>query len=70
MNEVLVKHTGQSYETVEHDTDRDNIMGAEDAKAYGLIDEIFEPRKVRALGAFTGAMPSLPAGKQATNGSK
>jgi ATP-dependent Clp protease protease subunit len=34
------KHTGQSLERIERDTDRDNFMGAGEAKEYGLIDEV------------------------------
>jgi ATP-dependent Clp protease protease subunit len=40
MNELLARHTGQSLETIEHDTERDYYMTAEEAKAYGLVDEI------------------------------
>jgi ATP-dependent Clp protease, protease subunit len=40
LNEIYVKHTGQAYEKIELDTDRDNFMSAEEAKAYGLIDEV------------------------------
>jgi ATP-dependent Clp protease protease subunit len=46
--DILSKHTGQSYETIEKDCDRDNWMIAEDAKAYGLVDEVLarkSPRK-------------------------
>jgi ATP-dependent Clp protease protease subunit len=42
MNEVLLKHTGQSLTKIEQDTDRDNFMSPEEAKAYGLIDNILE----------------------------
>jgi ATP-dependent Clp protease protease subunit len=42
MNEILLKHTGQTLEKIEQDTDRDNFMIAEEAKAYGLIDAILE----------------------------
>jgi ATP-dependent Clp protease, protease subunit len=42
MNEILLKHTGQSLERIQADTDRDNFMLAEEAKAYGLIDHILE----------------------------
>lgn len=38
--EILAYHTGQPYEIIEKDCDRDNWMGADDAKAYGLIDEV------------------------------
>lgn len=40
LNEIYVKHTGQPYEKIEMDTDRDNFMSAEEAKAYGLIDDV------------------------------
>ncbi|MCY1015984.1 MULTISPECIES: ATP-dependent Clp endopeptidase proteolytic subunit ClpP [Pyxidicoccus] len=50
LNELIVKHTGQSIERVEKDTDRDYFMGATEAKAYGIIDEIQSPRKVVGLG--------------------
>ncbi len=42
MNEILIKHTGQSLEKIQADTDRDNFMLAEEAKAYGLIDNVLE----------------------------
>ena len=44
LNEIYVKHTGNEYETVEAALERDNFMSAEDAKAWGLIDEILESR--------------------------
>lgn len=40
LNEIYVKHTGQPYDKIDRDTDRDNFMSAEEAKAYGLIDEV------------------------------
>jgi ATP-dependent Clp protease protease subunit len=40
--EILSSHTGQPYEKIERDCDRDNWMKAEEAKAYGLIDEVLE----------------------------
>lgn len=40
LNEILAENTGQPYEIVERDTDRDNYMTAEEAKAYGLIDGV------------------------------
>jgi ATP-dependent Clp protease protease subunit len=45
LNQILANHTGQSMETIQKDTERDNFMGAEDAKAYGLIDEIINQRR-------------------------
>lgn len=40
LNEILAANTGRSIEEIERDTERDNYMFAEEAKAYGLIDEI------------------------------
>jgi ATP-dependent Clp protease protease subunit len=45
LNEILSRHTGQTVEKVAHDTDRDNFMGAEDAKAYGIIDAVLSTRE-------------------------
>ncbi|MEM7558813.1 MAG: ATP-dependent Clp protease proteolytic subunit, partial [Planctomycetota bacterium] len=39
LNEILVKHTGQDLATIEKDTDRDNVMSADEAGASGLIDK-------------------------------
>jgi ATP-dependent Clp protease protease subunit len=44
MNELYSKHTGQPIETIERDMDRDRFMSAEEARAYGLIDSVFNPR--------------------------
>lgn len=44
LNRLLAKHTGQPLEKVERDTDRDNYMSAEEAQAYGLIDQVIESR--------------------------
>jgi len=44
LNEIYVKHTGQTYDAVESGLERDNFMGPEDAKAWGLIDEILTSR--------------------------
>src|SRR3989338_281043 len=41
-NEILAKHTGQKLDKIDHDTDRDFWMSAEEAKSYGLIDEIIK----------------------------
>jgi len=45
LNTILSKHTGRSMDQIEKDTDRNNFMSAEDAKAYGLVDEIIEKRR-------------------------
>ncbi len=44
MNEILAKNTGKPLEVIENDTERDNYMYAEEAKAYGLIDKVIEHR--------------------------
>jgi ATP-dependent Clp protease protease subunit len=44
LNEIYVQHTGQDLETVEAALERDNFMTAEDAKNWGLIDEIVDKR--------------------------
>jgi ATP-dependent Clp protease protease subunit len=45
LNKILVKHTGQTLRKIEKDTDRDYFMSAEEAKEYGIVDEIIETRK-------------------------
>ena len=44
LNELLAKHSGQSIETIERDTDRDNFLSAEQAEKYGLIDAVLTSR--------------------------
>jgi len=44
LNQILARHTGQSLERIQNDTDRDNFMGADTAVEYGLIDQILEHR--------------------------
>ncbi|MFT5425423.1 MAG: ATP-dependent Clp protease protease subunit [Gammaproteobacteria bacterium] len=48
LNMILAKHTGQSMETIQQDTERDNFKSADEAKEYGLIDEVLSERKVLA----------------------
>jgi len=48
LDSVLAKHTGQSCEKIHADTERDNIMTAEEAKAYGLVDHVFVKRGTEA----------------------
>ena len=45
LNEILAKNTGQTVEKIAQDTERDNFMSAEEAKAYGLVDDIVLNRK-------------------------
>ena len=44
LNEIYVKHTGQDYDTIHTALERDNFMTTEQAKDFGLIDQIFEKR--------------------------
>lgn len=43
LNKILAERTGQSIEQIEKDTDRDNFLSAEEAKEYGLIDDVMVP---------------------------
>ena len=45
LNDLLALHSGQSVETIAQDTERDNFMSPEEAKEYGLIDELIDTRK-------------------------
>src|ERR1043166_7866031 len=45
INEILAKHCGKAGDTVAKDTDRDRFMSADDAKSYGLVDEVVKSRK-------------------------
>ncbi len=46
LNDILVKHTGQSFEKIQADTERDYYMSAEQAKEYGLVDEVITKKAV------------------------
>ena len=46
LNNIFVEHTGQPFERIKEDTDRDNYMSAIDAKEYGLIDTVIDSRSV------------------------
>jgi ATP-dependent Clp protease protease subunit len=55
LDELLAEHTGQTLEKVSKDTDRDFIMTADEAKAYGIVDEIISSRKTQQVAAAVGA---------------
>ena len=44
LNEIMAKHTGQPYDVIERDTDRDNFLSAEEAEKYGIIDKVLAKR--------------------------
>ncbi|HEV7886126.1 MAG TPA: ATP-dependent Clp protease proteolytic subunit [Acidimicrobiales bacterium] len=46
LNQILARHSGMPIEKIEHDTDRDFIMSAEEAKDYGIIDEVIRSREL------------------------
>jgi ATP-dependent Clp protease protease subunit len=48
LDEILAEHTGQALDKVKKDTDRDFIMTSEQAKEYGIIDDVLSSRKLRA----------------------
>jgi ATP-dependent Clp protease, protease subunit len=50
LNQIYVECTGQPFEKIERDTDRDNFMSAEEAKAYGLIDEVITRKDLKEVG--------------------
>ena len=53
MNEILIKHTGHSLERIEKDTDRDCFMSADEAREYGLVDQV-----VASINAGAGNLPA------------
>ena len=44
LNQILSERTGQPIEKIQEDTERDNFMSAQEAKEYGLIDEVIEKK--------------------------
>jgi ATP-dependent Clp protease protease subunit len=62
INEILAWHTGKDIKVLEKDTDRDFFMSPEEAKAYGLIDEVVETRVTRSVAA---AATTAKSGKAA-----
>jgi ATP-dependent Clp protease protease subunit len=55
LDEILSLHTGQTIEKIKHDTDRDFIMTADEAKEYGMVDEVISAKKLTALAAAATA---------------
>jgi ATP-dependent Clp protease protease subunit len=50
LNQILSDLTGQSLEKIQHDTDRDFFMRADEAKEYGIIDEVMSSRQGEKVG--------------------
>ena len=55
LNALYAKYTGQKIEAIEKAMDRDKFMEADEAKEFGIIDEVFEKRPVQGEGDTTGA---------------
>ncbi|MGE0644895.1 MAG: ATP-dependent Clp endopeptidase proteolytic subunit ClpP [Nitrospira sp.] len=57
LNEIMAKHTGQPIEKIAHDTERDYFMSGEEAKRYGIIDEVITrpPKLMKAVESNDGA---------------
>ncbi len=51
LNEIYVKHTGRTMEEVEQTLDRDHFMSSEEAKAWGIVDHVYETREASEAGA-------------------
>jgi len=51
LNDIYVKHTGQDYDTIEKTLDRDHFMSADEAKAFGLVDQVLDKRPEEAAPA-------------------
>jgi len=56
MAEIIAEHTKQDYEQVERDIDRDRFMTAEEARAYGIVDEVISSRTLAETKAGNGAL--------------
>ncbi len=55
LNEIIETHTGRSIDQIRKDTDRDFFMSAVEAKEYGIVDEVFQPKKAVANNGTTAA---------------
>jgi ATP-dependent Clp protease protease subunit len=62
LSEILARHTGQTVEKIKHDSERDRFMSAQEAKAYGLIDEVYVGKEslISLAKAEEGGSPPTP----------
>jgi len=67
---ILAGHTGQEYDKVRRDSERDYFMSAEEAKAYGLIDDIFEGRGESLISLTKEAGGTVPTADEAAQADK
>jgi ATP-dependent Clp protease, protease subunit len=54
LNDIYVKHTGRSYDEIERTLDRDHFMSADEARAFGIVDRVYEKRELVEGGASPG----------------
>src|SRR5215471_14011470 len=62
LNDIIAKHTGQPLERVEKDSDRDYFMGAQEARAYGIVDEVVSVNRKSLKPAESGAIAEVSVG--------
>ena len=55
LRQILAKHTGQEYERIAHDFDRDKWLTADEAVEYGMVDEILQPARSKELALIGGS---------------
>src|SRR4029077_12906775 len=67
LDEILAHHTGKPIEVVNRDSDRDFFMSAEEAKAYGLVDQIIQARPKGGVGAAPSESNGGPAAQPAAS---
>ena len=67
---ILADHTGQNFETVKRDSERDKFMSAEEAKAYGLIDEVFQGNTESLISMAQKAGGEVPDADEAAEADK
>jgi ATP-dependent Clp protease protease subunit len=67
---ILADHTGQDFDTVKRDSERDKFMSAEEAKAYGLIDQVFEGNAESLISLAQKAGGEVPDAEEAAEADK
>ncbi len=67
---ILADHTGQDFDTVKRDSERDKFMSAEEAKAYGLIDEVFQGNTESLISLAQKAGGEVPEAEEAAEADK
>ena len=70
LNQILANHTGQEYEKIRRDSERDYFMSAEEAKDYGLIDDIFEGRGESLISLTKESGGTVPTAEEAAQADK